>query len=89
METDEAYTTDSKYKIVGDVYEILDDGTLAHIPNQKVLSRLAYRHESYVIVGAKKERFKDHTMFYFLAGIILITVSFIYATHLLITGQLL
>lgn len=88
MEIDEAYPTDSKYKIVGDVYEIRDDGTLAHIPNQMVLSRLAYKHESYVIVGTKSPP-NFERMFNLGVGIFLVTISLLFCAHLLITGQLL
>lgn len=46
----------SKYKIVGDVYEVQDDGTLVHMPAQKVLSRMSYKHEQYVIVDRPQKR---------------------------------
>lgn len=87
METDANLNADSRYKIVGDVYEITEEGTLQHIPNHLVLSRLSYTHERYLITGTK-EPVNFQRMFNFGVAIFLLTATTFFAAWLVIAGHL-
>ncbi len=78
----------SRFKIIGDVYEIQEDGTLVHVPNRKVLSRLAYTHERYRIVQPKQRPTRLRS-FELIVGLSLLTVTGFFLWLLLITDRLL
>lgn len=80
-----------KYKIVGDVYEIQEDGTLVHVPTQKVLSRMSYTHEQYLIVDKKPGKVQTVTAntLYALMGLGLIAVTVWAAVVAHMTGRFL
>jgi len=77
----------SRYKIIGDVYEIQEDGTLVHVPKHKVLSRMSYAHERYVIVDKKVPLMPPEAV-YMGIGMVLITLTLWVAVWLLAKGWL-